>query len=322
MSHAPPQWDSRFPDRDQLRAEARCLTACVRDQLLTLIPDGEIRGLYLTGSTVKSWESPLDYVPEVSDVDIHVSFRDDTTWRKYLDTVPKALEVQAGIEACFESRVKRPIHHPRLQLIVMNKLMGELEGFMYSPRSTVVVLHGEAYSRADYSDPDTIRRHNSADLVERAGFVERVPLFAIDRHWVHAREILGQLVWRVSPVGPLVLHISGLDTEHAWSLNRTRATAALLDLGLDNLADSYAAFYMSGWDYFLSGFTDTNACRAAILAATRVLTKGAEHGQQWLDANPGTRDPTPKRCQPGQDTQASALELPTSPHPDCSAIPP
>ncbi len=286
MSQTSPGWRDRHPNRDQLRAETRCLAACVRDQLLTLIPVAVIRGIYLTGSTVKPWESPLDYVPEVSDVDIHVSFHHDHAWRQYLDTVPRALEVQSGIEACFARRIPQPLHHPRLQLIVMNQLMLERPGFVHSPRSTVVVLHGEPYPTDDYSDPDSIRRHNAADLLERAEFVRRLPLLAIDRLGPHARDLLGQLVWRVSPVGPLVLHLVGLGTEHAWSLNRTRVIAELRNLGLDTLADSYTAFYLSGWDCFLSGFADTNACRPAILAGTRVLTEGAEIAQQWLNGNP------------------------------------
>ncbi len=285
MSQTPPEWDARFPDRDQLRAEVWCLAACVRDQLLARIPTDEIRGLYLKGSAVKVWESPLDYVPEISDVDIHLWFRDDNTWQRHLDTVPQALAIQAGVEECFKDRIARPIHHPRLQLIVMGKLMAEREGFVYSPRSTVTVLHGEAYPKADYSDPDTIRRYNSADLVENAAWVGQMPLQIIDKPGVYAREALRQLVWRVAPVGPLVLHISGLDTEHVWNLNRTRATAALRDLSFANLANDYRAFYLSAWDYFLSEFIDTNACRAAILAATCVLTEGGERGQRWLNAN-------------------------------------
>ena len=181
MSQTPPEWDARFPDRDQLRAEVQCLAACVRDQLLALIPADEIRGLYLKGSSVKAWESPLDYVPEVSDVDIHVWFRDDNSWRRHLDTVPQALKIQAGVEACFKDRIARPIHHPRLQLIVLNTLITGLEGFVHAPRSTVTVLHGEAYPKADYRDPDTIRRYNSADLVERAAWVEQMPLQIIDK---------------------------------------------------------------------------------------------------------------------------------------------
>lgn len=254
--------------------------------MLALIPENEIRGIYLTGSTVKPWDSPLDYVPEVSDVDIHVSFRDDSSWRKHLDTVPGALEVQAAIEACFEKRSPQPIHHPRLQLLVTNQLMAERRGFVHSPPSTVVVLHGEPYPQDDYSSPDTIRRHNAADLVEQAEFVQRVPLLAVDRLWTHARDLLSQLTWRISPVGPLVLHLSGSGTEHVWTLNRTRVTAALRDLAHHNLAGSYAAFYLSAWDYFLSGFTDTTACRAALASGTHVLTEGAEIAQQWLNSNP------------------------------------
>ena len=291
MSQEPRRWDDRFPDRDQLRAETRCLATCVRDRLLRLIPEDEIRGIYLTGSTVKSWDSPLDYVPEVSDVDIHVAFHADNAWRQYLDTVPQALAIQAEIEACFAKRIPQPLHHPRLQLLVMNKLMVERPGFVYAPQSSVVVIHGEPYPKGDYSNPDAIRRHNAADLVERAEFVQRVPLLAIDRLGPHARDLLGQLVWRVSPVGPLVLHLTGLGTEPAWSLNRTRVTAELRGLGLDTLADSYSTFYLSGWDYFLSGFTDTNAYRAAIQAGTGVLTYGAELGRQWLAENSLTRNP-------------------------------
>ena len=108
MSHTPAQWNNRYPDFDQLRTETCCLAACVRDVLLAQLPADEIRDIYLTGSTVKPWDSPLDYVPEVSDVDIHVSFRNDSAWREHLDTVSQALAIHAGIEACFEKRVARP----------------------------------------------------------------------------------------------------------------------------------------------------------------------------------------------------------------------
>lgn len=286
MSRRPPEWDARHPDRTRLRAEVRGLAACVRDQLLGRIPESEIRGLYLKGSSVKAWESPLDYVPEVSDVDIHVWFRDDNAWRRHLDTVPQALTFQAGIEACFTERIAQPSHHPRLQLVVLNTLITEMESFVYSPRSTVTMLHGEAYPEADYSDPDGIRRFDASDLIERAGWVDQMPLHLIDKPGIHAREALRHLTWRVAPAGPLVLHISGLDTEHVWSLNRTRVTAALRDVGLGALADAYRDFYLAAWDYFLSEFTDTNACRAAILAASGVLTASGALGRQWLEANP------------------------------------
>ncbi len=281
-----PKWDSRYPDRDRLRMEAECLAECFRDQLLSLIPEGEIRAIYLKGSVVKRWESALDYVPEVSDVDMHVWFHDDAAWPKYLGTVPQALEVQRGVEARFAARILRPLHEPRPQLIVMNKMMAEHEDFLHSPRTIVRVLYGENYPEADYSDSAGVRRHDSTRLVDEAGWVEKMPLHLVDRPGRYLREALRALVWRVSPSGPRVLHVSGLDTGQAWSINRTRVTLALRDLGLTSLADGYSAFYLSSWDYFLSSFTDSDAGRSAIQAAARVLTESAEIGRQWLAANP------------------------------------
>ena len=210
MSQTPPEWDARFPDRDQLRAEVRCLAACVRDQLLALIPADEIRGLYLKGSSVKAWESPLDYVPEVSDVDIHVWFRDDNSWRRHLDTVPQALKIQAGVEACFKDRIARPIHHPRLQLIVMGIRSWLSAKDSCTPRSPP--------SPCSMARP--IRRPTTA-IRTPSGAPTRPTSSKGPRGWsrcpckssislgVYAREGLRQLVWRVAPVGPLVLHISG-----------------------------------------------------------------------------------------------------------------
>ena len=286
MIHATPKWDLRYPNRDTLRREAECLAECFRDELLALIPEGEIRAIYLKGSVVKPWESPLDYVPEVSDVDMHVWFHDDAAWPRHLGTVSQALEVQKGVEARFAARVPRSLHEPRPQFIVMNKMMAEHEGFLHSPRSTVKVLYGEEYPEADYGDSAGIRRHDATQLVGEAAWVDRMPLHLVDKPGRYLREGLRQLVWRVSPAGPRALHVSGVDTERAWSMNRTRVTQALRDLGLVGLADGYAAFYLSSWDYFLSGFTDSDAGRSAVRAAASVLMESAEIGRRWLAANP------------------------------------
>ena len=288
MNHLIPKWDSRYPDHERLRSEAGCLAECFLDQLLALIPEEEVRAMYLAGSVVKGWESPLDYVPEVSDVDMHVWFYDDAAWPRYLGTVAQALKVQQGVEARFAARVARPLHQPRPQLIVMNKMMAEIEGFIHPPRSTVSVLYGEDYPEADYSDPDAIRRDDSASLVEEGGWVDKMPLQVVDKPGRYLRESLRVLSWRVSPAGPRVLHVSGLDTGRAWSMNRTRVTLALRYMGLASLADDYTTFYLSSWDYFLSGFNDSDAGRSAILAAARVLAESAEMGRMWLAANPDT----------------------------------
>ena len=287
--------------------EAECLAECFRDQLLALIPAGEIRAIYLKGSVVKPWDSPLDYVPEVSDVDMHLWFHDDAAWPRYLGTVPQALAVQEGVEARFSARFPQPLHEPRPQLIVMNKMMAEHEGFLHSPRSTVSVLYGEDYPEADYSDTAGITRHDATQLVGEAEWVDRMPLHLVDKPGRYLREALRQLVFRVSPAGPRVLHVSGLHTERAWSMNRTRVTLALRDVGVTGLADAYTAFYLSSWDYFLSGFTDSDAGRSAMQAAAQVLTDSAEIGRQWLAANPDEPAGTADALMPHPLTEIEAI---------------
>ena len=90
------------------------------------------------------------------------------------------------------------------------------------------------------------------------------------------------LVWRVSPTAPRVLHISGMDTEEAWSLNRTAIVPALVDLGHKELADRYVDHYLSAWRYFLSSYKDTDVGRAAVMAGADCITMGAEVARHWL----------------------------------------
>ena len=281
-----PEWTSRYPDPDRLRAEADCLADCFLEQLLESIPEGEIRGFYYKGSSNKTWESPLDYVPEVSDVDMHLWFHDDDAWHKYVETVPQAMAILEGVEARFRARLPEPLHQPRPQLIVWNKLKAERDGIVHSPRSTVTTLYGEEYPKADYSQADAIRRYDAGSLVHDSEWAMISGLNVIDKPGRYLWQALRPVMFRVSPTGPRVLHLLGLDTEEAWSMNRTRTTAVMRDRDLDSLADDYVDYYMSSWDYFLSGLKDTDAGRAAVAAAVRVLDRGGAIGREWLAANP------------------------------------
>ena len=287
MSSTLPGWDARYPDRGRLRSEALCMAECFRDRLIEVIPRAEVRGIYFKGSAVKDWESPLDYVPEVSDVDMHIWFHDDAAWPKHLGTVHQALEVSAGVEALFAARMAHPLHQPRPQLVILNKMMAELEGFSHSPQSTVKVLYGEEYPKGDYSDSDAIRRQDAGNLAYESGWVDRMPLQLVDRPGRYLREATRTLSWRISPIGSRVLHVSGLDTERAWNMNRTKVAVSLRDRGFASLADDYIAYYVSMWDYFLSGFADSGAARSGIEYAVRLLMESGEAGRKWLAANPG-----------------------------------
>jgi hypothetical protein len=51
---------------------------------------------------------------------------------------------------------------------------------------------------------------------------------------------------------------------------------ALKILGEKQLVRDYSQFYMSAWDYFLSGYGDTNAGRSAIVAGINALRRAIE----------------------------------------------
>ena len=249
------------------------------------MPSREIRSIYLTGSGGKRWDSPIDYVPEISDVDIQVHFHRDAAWQEYIGNVAQALGIQQKVERRYLSKVEGPLHTPRPQLIILNKLIRE-QVFVFSPRETVQVMYGEDYPQADYDNPDDIRRQECARLAEDAAWLDHLPLHVVDRPGRYNWGSLRTLVWRVSPAGPRVLHVLGVGTKDAWSLNRTAVFSKLQELGEHNLAEDYSGFYLSCWEYFLSAYENTDAARSAIGAGAGVLTRAGEVAGAWLGGHP------------------------------------
>lgn len=278
---AVPEWDASFPDPARLRGEIDAMVDSFLAVLLDELPGETIRGIYLKGSGHKEWDSPIDYVPEISDVDVHVQFHDDADWRRHLGALDQALRINREVERAYLSKVTDPLHLPRPQLIVVNRMVQQIE-FVHSPRSTVRTLFGEEYPQADYSDPDAVRRIECDRLMIDAGYLASdYPLHIIDRFGKYLAEGLRTLAWRVSPAGPRALHILGLDTETAWSLNRTGIVNLLAETGEQELAWSYLEFYVSGWRFFNSGYRDFEAGRAAASAGVQAVSRAAEIAAHW-----------------------------------------
>ena len=152
-----PEWDSSYPDPVRLRREVDAMVDSFVEALLGEMPNEALQGIYLKGSAHKEWDSPIDYVPEISDVDIHIQFYNDEAWRSHIGTFAQAMKIHREVERAYLSKIREPLHTPRPQLIVVNKMVRELE-FVHAPRETVRALYGEEYPLADYSDPDSIRR--------------------------------------------------------------------------------------------------------------------------------------------------------------------
>ena len=79
-----------------------------------------------------------------------------------------------------------------------------------------------------------------------------------------------------------MLHLTGVEAEEDWSLNRTGVVSSLRRLGQNSVADHYSGFYLSAWEYFLLGFKNTDAGRAAIGSGARVLSEASGVARTWL----------------------------------------
>lgn len=265
-----PVWDERYPDKSRLRLEVEAFQEAVLEALLELTPAANVEGVYAKGSAVKAWDGPLDYVPELSDVDIQLLLHDESRLR----TVEGALEFQAGYEAEFRARVPEPLHFPRPQIILLREM---LSGFAPAPSRAVKTLYGRPYQEVHpLTQTAGMRELDRQKLLEYAPpeVLSGFPLSWIDKPGKYLFLALRDLAWRVGPAGSRVLSLLGVEFDRAWGGNRTEVYRLLLELGQAEFAERYAGFYLEGWRFFLSGYQDSEAGRRALLAGAGVLELG------------------------------------------------
>jgi hypothetical protein len=267
------QWNKNYPDKDILKNEVVSMAEIHRDVLLENIPNSEIRGIYFKGSGNKEWQTPLDYVPELSDVDIHIHFYDDGAMDKYLRNYEIVMKINKEIEGNFLLKFLNPLHYPRPQLIPVNKMLQEIE-YVPSAKGMVTDLYGETYSYSDQIDGELTRKIAKENLIGLADFLYKFPLHIIDRPAKYLGQGLRALIWRVSPTAPRVADIYGIDYNTSWAMNRTDLIRLLRELNEEQLAENYRDFYALAWKFFLSEYTDYTAARQAIWAGINVLKRG------------------------------------------------
>ena len=266
-------WPDDYPSPASVRKEVDAMVASIAEALLRRIPASQIAGIYFKGSAQRRWDSLLDYVPEISDVDVHVLFRDDESVARRLGTVEEALAIQSHIEAAYRAKVASPLHTPRPQLTILNHLLRDPE-YSPSPRETVTTLHGDDYPEATY-DEHRERELACARMLSHCEALKTLPLRVVDRPGSLLLTVVRDLTWRVSPSGPRVLSVLGMPAAQAWSLNRTEVVAALEEQREGDLATSYRDFYLSAWAYFLSRYADSAAARSTVRAGAEVLRRAA-----------------------------------------------
>ena len=231
-----PTWPDNYPDKIALKREARTMAEVFAEALLAHVPPDQVAGIYWKGSAQKEWTSPVDYVPELSDVDIHVLFVDEAVEERYLGAAEQGLKVQEEVERRYAAKIPKPLHLPRPQLIVLNRMLKDPD-YVGPASGTVTTLFGREMEHGGVGEPARVHDIARRQLLELAEAIRAFPMQAVDKPGKFLWQMLRQIVWRVSPAVPKVLVLDGVDPDEAWGLNRTGAILRLGSAGRKELAD-------------------------------------------------------------------------------------
>ena len=158
-------------------------------------------------------------------------------------SLDSALRVQAAIERAYAESVPEPLHFPRPQIRFLHQLKRDL-AYVPPAAGTVEIVYGEAMPAGDRVAAGEIRRIDAENLLATAEAVAEMPMQVVDRPGRYNWTSLRNLSWRVSPTGPRVLDLLGMDPDQAWSMNRTGVDSALRERGQDPFADRLAEYYL------------------------------------------------------------------------------
>ncbi|TFF96701.1 hypothetical protein EU546_00895 [Candidatus Thorarchaeota archaeon] len=240
----------------------------VWSQILQAAFKGLVTYAYAKGSAVKRWDSDIDYVPTISDVDIHYATENNTQVLTGASSFQEAMRISTEYETEFLKSVPNPLHIPRIQLVSLG-LLSELPEYVPPKVEEVQILFGTPH-QDEIPDVEKIRQIDLQNLLALESVLQSLPMSVVDRVGMDYYIVVRRINWRVSPSPVRVLSLKGHDSD-IWTWNRTRIRMSLIEEGLTELAKAYTDFYLYGWKLFLSDFCSSNAFRSIISAGYKVL---------------------------------------------------
>ncbi|MGY5857987.1 MAG: hypothetical protein RTU63_01360 [Candidatus Thorarchaeota archaeon] len=263
-----------MPDYSNMMKQAREDTECALKVWTDILPEilgSRLESMTTKGSATKPWDSHIDYVPVLSDVDIHITMKKDKPlFGSYSEDFEKAVEISKQCEEEFIRRKPDYFHIPRMQVIETHHLKQHVR---YTPPrlQDIEVLYGEPKIPKRKPKPDTIREGDLENIIELKEYLQDMPRRIFDRTGLDWWAIIRVMCWRVSPSPVRIITQTHPDPLDVWSWNRTKIHGALLERGYEKLAKHYHAFYDAGWRLFLSGFSDLKAFRETAVNGYYVL---------------------------------------------------
>jgi hypothetical protein len=225
---------------------------------------------YTKGSALKKWDSCVDYVPVLSDVDIHIMMTDsDPLFKSTADGFASSIKVSKMFEDRFRELRGEHLHIPRSQVIHLNPQLDN-PLFSFPQASDVHIMVGVPKDGTIPSD-DEVRANDYNELQELSTYLADLPRQSFDRVGLDFWALLRRMCWRVSPTPIRLLTQDYPHPLEVWKWNRTSILEELREREFVSIADSYQKYYETGWQLFLTGFTGYTEIRETVVHGYAVL---------------------------------------------------
>ena len=226
--------------------------------------------VYCKGSATKNWESYIDYVPVLSDVDIHVNPKEHSNFFMDDSFIFESINISEQYETRFIEENPNYFHLPRMQVINLKKLFNAVDTVIFPKKSEMRVLMGEP---GEMNNPpnDEIKKIDLQRLTELEEFFQTIPHSMIDRTGQDLWCMIRRMNWRVSPSPFRLLSQTSENPLDLWALNRTKISEELEKNGYHLIAESYKDYYYEGWIAFMEDFTNSQSMRRIISSGYEVL---------------------------------------------------
>ena len=252
-------WDNLIQEtRLDVEAGVKAWKAVLSDMF-----EDNILYAYAKGSAMKKWDTPIDYVPVISDLDIHLMLKGSLSlFELSSHDFEQSLLVSKRYEDTFNELRPKALHTPRSQVMSIHKLKQAVE--YVPPRKIDVRMLIGTFPDYVYPSNSAIRQKDLGQILDLEEYVLRIPSRLLDRTGLDYWSILREFTFRVSPTPVRLLTQNANDPLDLWSCNRTQIVEVLEEKGYDAIARHYLDYYQNGWNLFLSGFTSNEDYRKTI----------------------------------------------------------
>ena len=236
----------------------------------------KIEYVYAKGSAIKHWDTEIDYVPHISDLDIHVKVinKERITPLGY-ESFGLAYELTEDYEQMFKEKAKEQEHEcfhlPRIQLVQLN-LHGN-QGYNVPPREQdVTILKGNIKYKSEFPH-NKVRYMDTRNVLKEKDFIN-----SFSEHFFYLSsyeyfKLFFKMAGKVSPFPARLLNqiLVNENPHDVWNWNRTKIVAKLNEHGFNALAEHYKQYYVTGWDLYSSKFENTDLFRQLLKFGYYVL---------------------------------------------------